>query len=314
MKASIAAISDVRQAPDDSEALTSESFEWCRRVSRARARNFYYGMKLTPPDTRRSMHAVYAWMRAADDLADNPSARNGQALTVGPRLEALRRLTHRMIDAPEMPDPCDTDFAPMWPAVRETFRSHRIPIDYLDAMIDGQLLDASAHTYHTFDDLYDYCYKVASVVGLTCVEVWGHDDDDRVCTLAEHRGIAFQLTNILRDVVEDSQRGRTYLPQEDFDSFGLSPDQIKKGQADQAFDRFMAYQIQRAQSYYDRSMDLEQHLNQSCRAASWAMMRTYHDLLGRIRKDPRRVLHARVRLSAIRKSSIVLTAALRRAF
>lgn len=329
MKASPAVISRPPEAPEALEApnavgrsrtVLDESYEWCRQLSRARARNFYYGMKLTPAGTRRSMYAVYAWMRAADDLADGPAADNGHAGAAAERLEALRALTHRMIASDKAPEVTEAEggaFAAMWPAVRETFRGYEIPIEYLDAMIDGQLLDVRQHVYHTFEDLYDYCYKVASVVGLTCIEVWGHDKDASVRKLAEHRGIAFQLTNILRDVVEDAGRGRTYLPSEDFEKFDLSPNVLRSGKLSdggQAFDRFMAFEIQRAQSYYDRSLGLEAHLSAPCRAASWAMMRTYRDLLGRIRHDPRRVLRGSVRLSGVRKSSIVLAAACRRVF
>ncbi len=296
------------------EPSMESSFEWCRSVSRTRARNFYYGMTLIPPAKRRAMHAVYAWMRAADDLADGPVAHNGRAQAVSDLLEAFREETRRVVTAPDLPQRSDDPNGLMWPAVRKTLRDHRIPFEYLDAMIDGQLLDVRRRAYRTFEELYDYCYKVAGVVGLTCIEVWGYDGHPETRKLAEHRGIAFQLTNILRDLVEDAARGRTYLPGEDFEAFGLSPAQLTERRGGQAFDRFMAFQIQRAQSYYDQSMDLERRLAGSCRAASWAMMRTYQGLLSRIRQNPSRVLRGRVRLSSLRKSSIVLSAACRRAF
>ena len=317
MKVTSAAIPPAATHPAPGDATLEASFEWCRRLSRKRARNFYYGMKLTPPDKRRAMYAVYAWMRAADDVADKPDGaiRNGRIEARVALLETLREQTGRALDPEGDPIPDDGEpHAPMWPAVRQTFLQYAIPCEYLHAMIDGQLLDVRRHAYRIFDDLYDYCYKVASVVGLTCIEVWGYDNTEATRKLAEHRGIAFQLTNILRDVVEDAQRGRTYLPAEDFQTYGLNPSQLTAKTAGHAFNRFIRYQVERAMSYYDRSRDLEKHLAPSCRATSWAMMRTYRGLLERIGQHPRRVLTGRIRLSSLRKTSIVLSAACRREY
>ena len=189
----------------------ARSFTYCKDVARSRARNFYYGIKVMPEPKRSAMHAVYAWMRAADDLADRADTDSaGPSKTT--LIERFRQFTRDALD-PSSPGTMgavqdDTEHAPMWPAVRKTFLDYRIPAGPLDDMIAGQLLDQHVTRYDTFAQLYDYCYKVASTVGLVCINVWGYDGSEATRKLAEERGIALQLTNILRDVVEDARGGR----------------------------------------------------------------------------------------------------------
>ena len=300
-----------------------DSRAFCAKLTAAQARNFYYGMMLTPQPRRAAMYAIYAWMRAVDDLADAPSAECDDDLKRR-HLEAFRRQTHRLVQeghaaftsAAQSPEPAA--FAPMWPAVAHAFREHRIPLSYLDAMIQGQLLDQSQTRYASFNQLYEYCYKVASVVGLTCIEVWGYEGGDTTRKLAEERGIALQLTNILRDLVEDAQRDRVYLPadelarfhfdSESFKRYILTPDPAK----DRDFDALMAMQIQRARDFYNRTASLESHLTKSCRPTCWAMMKIYESLLCKIERQPRVVLTRRVKLNKFQKLWIAARATLRR--
>ncbi len=278
-----------------------ESFAWCHRVSRSKARNFYYGMKLTPEPKRSAMYAIYAWMRMADDLADGAGDLDEKTR----RIEAFRRHTHAAVleDGP-LPD------EPMWPAVRQTLRDYDIPLTYLDDMIEGQLLDQRKTTYRTFEELYDYCYKVASVVGLVCLQVWGYRDGQATLKMAEQRGIALQLTNILRDVAEDASRGRVYLPQEDLEAFHVTPADLASRKPGPAFTRLMQFEVQRAMRYYEQSQGLEEHLDASCRATSWAMMRIYRGLLDKIAAEPQQVLRQRIRLSSLQKLFIGMRATL----
>ncbi len=301
------------QPPDDGLA---QSFEFCRAWTKAQAKNFYYGMMLTPEPKRSAMYAVYAWMRAVDDLADA----KGDADHKRDRLESFRQRTHEALDNTWSNSPGDAQasFDAMWPAVSQTFRDYQIARCDLDAMIDGQLLDQTCSRYATFDQLYDYCYKVASVVGLVCISVWGYDGDDQTRLLAEQRGIALQLTNVLRDVVEDAYRDRVYLPAEDLQRHGFDVDSFANWlrdpgrETDGNFLALMEEQIARARSYYDASNALESHLPRNCRPTCWAMMRIYRRLLEKIAANPRRVLTQRVRLNKAQKLSIALSAMLRR--
>lgn len=204
----------------------------------------------------------------------------------------------------------------MWRGFDWLIRHYPVQAAHLNDMLDGQRMDLTQIRYATFEQLHGYCYRVASTVGLVCLSVWGAGGNPRAAQLAEHRGIALQLTNILRDLVEDARRNRLYLPQDDLTRFGVEPEtfiaQLQQGRADQAFDAMMRFQIQRARSYYEQSAGLEELLESPCRPTCWAMMRIYECLLEKIATDPRSVLRRRVRLSSIHKLGIALRASYRR--
>ena len=281
------------------------SLAYCHGIARTRARNFYYGLKLTPEPKRSAVYAIYAFMRACDDMADGEDA---EQLPVPMRQERIETFRQTMVDVLNQSDDAAMPEGEHWPAFRHVMRTYPIDLAYMHAMLDGQIADLHKHHYATFDELYGYCYNVASVVGLVCLCIWGFEGDDATRKLAEYRGIALQLTNILRDPVEDAQRERFYLPQEDLDRFGYCPDDLKQGKANEAFDQLMHFQVQRAQSYYDQSASLEQHIHPDSRATCWAMMRIYHGLLEQITANPRRVLTSRVRLSSLQKIALGLRA------
>ena len=275
------------------------SYRHCRAVARRAAGNFYHGMRLTPEPKRSAIFALYAWMRQADDHADG--GRPPRAC-----LDALKQFqgdTHAAVDpATPLPD------GALWPAVRDLVQRYRLDRCHLDAMLDAQRDDALGRSYGDFDGLYRYCYRVASVVGLCCVRVWGDDGHAGVKKLAEYRGVALQLTNILRDVAEDAGRGRVYLPAEDLDRFGYPAAGFRERRADEAFHRLMQFQIERARSYYDMSASLERHLSPDCRATSWAIRDTYRRLLERIAARPEAVLTRRVSLPLMTKLGVVTRA------
>src|SRR6266446_8273230 len=177
----------------------AESYAFCRHVARSRAKNFYYSFILLPREQRNAMCAVYAFMRYCDDLSDEPGA----------SLEPLERwriaLDHALAG--------QYDGHPTLPAFHDTVRRYRIPPQYFHEMIDGVSSDLHPRRIRTFEELYRYCYQVASVVGLTTIHIFGFEDP-RALELAEKCGIAFQLTNIIRDVKEDEELGRVYLPDE----------------------------------------------------------------------------------------------------
>ncbi|MCC6579347.1 MAG: phytoene/squalene synthase family protein [Phycisphaeraceae bacterium] len=310
--------------PDDRvrmDRAARRSLSYCRKLVRKRARNFYYGMKLTPEPKRSALYAIYAFMRACDDLADQPAAQTSRQespylnmANISRRIAVLEGFRERMTQVirtgvlPEMDEPAK----PIWPAFNHVMRAYPIDPDHLHAMLDGQRRDLLTQKFQTFDELYDYCYKVAGVVGLVCISVWGTSGDPAATKLAEYRGIAFQLTNILRDLNEDAQRDRTYIPQEELDRFNVSPRTFLGEKVGDNFDRLMNFQIERARSYYEMSQTLENYIDPACQSTSWAMMKIYRGLLERIAMSPRSVLTQRVRLSSFTKMGIALRSRFRR--
>lgn len=301
--------------PVEMDAITSASMIYCREVTRTHARNFYYGMKLTPGIKRDALYAIYAFMRACDDLVDQDPAHltvdMGTTSELGHRIEQFRSKMQHVIDTGKI-DPADNKPDSIWPAFNHVMQHYPIDAKYLHDMLDGQRRDLVTETFNTFDQLYDYCYNVASVVGLTCISVWGYTGDKATRELAEKRGIAFQLTNILRDVHEDHQRGRVYLPAEELAKYHVDPIVFANGQADEHFDRLMKFQIDRAFGFYEASESLESHLSEDCQSTCWAMMRIYRGLLEKIAANPRRVLTERVRLNKFQKTAIAMRAKFRR--
>ncbi len=298
------------------DAITAASMTYCRDVTKTHARNFYYGLKLTPGLKRDALYAIYAFMRACDDLVDQDPAQltvdMGTPRELGQRIAKFRKKMQQVIDTARI-DEADNKPDSIWPAFNYVMQHYPIAPQYLHDMLDGQHRDLGTETFNTFEQLYDYCYKVASVVGLTCISVWGYTGGKPTQVLAEKRGIAFQLTNILRDVHEDSQRDRVYLPAEELAQFKVDPKVFATGQADEHFDRFMKFQIERAFSYYEDSESLESYLAADCQSTSWAMMRIYRGILEKIAANPRRILTERVRLTKFQKTTIAMRAKFRKA-
>jgi len=278
-----------------SVALAS-SYEYCRGIARSRAKNFYYSFVLLSKEQKNAMCAIYAFMRYCDDLSDEPGA------AAGP-IERWREDLSQAL-AGETTSP-----SPLWPAFRDAVERYRIPHAYFYEMIDGVLSDLDPRRIQTFDELYRYCYQVASVVGLTIIHIFGFESP-KALPLAEKCGIAFQLTNILRDVREDAERGRIYIPQEDLARFGVSVEDLREGRESESFARMMDFEAARARGYYDESRPLLKLIHKSSRSSLWALITIYSTLLDRIRQSNYAVLARRIRLSTFEKSCIVLRAAI----
>lgn len=274
-----------------------ESYEFCRRVARERARNFYYSFVVLPEPQRNAMCAVYAFMRRADDLSDEPGATRES-------LEAWRRGLDRALAG-------SLDNDPIWPALADAIARYRIPQNCFYQMIEGVGSDMEPRRIRSFDELYRYCYQVASVAGIAVIHILGFESPEAPL-LAERCGIAFQLTNILRDIREDAGLGRTYLPEEDLERFDVDAVDLGRGlETDHAL-RLLEFEIARARSYYRESEPLLGLVHASGRPMLWAIVEIYRRLLDRIERDPMAVLRGRVRLPAIEKSWIVLRAMARR--
>jgi 15-cis-phytoene synthase len=269
------------------------SYDYCRRVARKRAKNFYYSFLLLSAQQRKAMCAIYAFMRYCDDLSDEPGATRA----------AMERWRGELEEALE------GRFGghPVWPAFHHTVRRFGIPPDYFREMIAGVASDLEPRRIETFDELYRYCYQVASVVGLTIIHIFGFDTR-RALPLAEKCGIAFQLTNILRDIREDAERERIYLPREDLCRFDVSGEDLRSGKHTEAFVRLMRFEAARARSYYEESMPLLDLVHPRSRSSLWALITIYSRLLERIERTGYDVLSRRVRLSALEKSWILARA------
>ena len=273
----------------------AESYAHCRAVAKKRARNFYYSFILLPPDRKNAMCAVYAFMRYCDDLSDEPGATH----------TAMDQWRHALTEAlAGRPDD-----HPVWPAFLDTVTRFAIPHQYFLAMIEGVESDLEPRVIRTFDELYQYCYRVASVVGLTTVHIFGFTSPAAL-PLAEKCGIAFQLTNILRDVKEDAELGRVYLPAEDLERFGVTREALQQGLRTEQFGRLMEFETARARTYYQESAPLLGYIQPRARPSLWALIAIYSSLLEHIAEAHYDVLLRRISLSTTEKLWIVFRAAI----
>ncbi len=272
-----------------------DSYAWCTRVARSQAKNFYYSFLLLSKPQRRAMCAIYAFMRYCDDLSDDEGIQDRAAAIELWRGDLKTALEGRVPDHP------------LWPAFIDAVTRFKIPHEYFFDMIDGVSSDLEPRRIQTFDELYDYCYHVASVVGLTVIHVFGFDSPNAL-KLAEKCGVAFQLTNILRDVREDSEKGRVYLPAEDFRRFGVSPDTFEPHEE---FLAMMNFEALRARDYYFQSAPLVAMIDPRSQASLKALIGIYSRLLDRIVESDYNVLEKRIRVPAWEKIMLLLRAQLR---
>jgi len=283
------------------EALTpvtttlADSYAYCERLARREAGNFYHAFRLLPRPQRRAMCALYAFMRVADDLSDGPEP--------VPAKRALLDDWRRQLDL-ALTGTCSHR---LHPAFSHTVTTYGIPRQYLVDVLDGVCMDLEPVRYDTFADLYSYCYRVASAVGLACIHIWGFERPEAKAH-AEAAGIAFQLTNILRDLAEDAGRGRVYLPREDLQRFGYTEERLCRGERDECFRRLMRFEVERARSYYEAARPLTGLLRPAGRAVFLVMARTYRGLLEAIEKRDYDVFSGRVRLSRWHKIWLALRA------
>ena len=268
----------------------AESYAFCRRIARTRARNFYYSFLLLKRERKDAMCAMYAFMRFCDDLSDDPGQAEPATAIARWREELGRALEGRFSDNP------------VWPAFHDSVCRYKIPHQYFFDMIEGISSDLQPCRMETFHELYRYCYQVASVVGLTTVYIFGFDSPAAL-PLAEKCGIAFQLTNILRDVAEDAAASRVYLPAEDLRRF-----EAEVTRRDRAFLKLMRFEADRAKAYYAESAPLVGMIHPESRGALWALIEIYRRLLARIERSNFDVLNRRIRVPAWEKVWILIHA------
>jgi squalene synthase HpnC/squalene synthase HpnD len=288
--------SDRVASPSGGEIL--KSYAECRRVARVAASNFYYAFFMLPQAKRDALCALYAFMRLVDDVSDS----------VGSPADKQRGLA-RWRAALDAAVEGDVSAHPILPAFSDTLARFRIPPRYFHDLISGAEMDLTVPGYATFARLCEYCYRVAGTVGLTCLHVFGFEDP-RAPDLAEKLGIAFQLTNILRDVPGDYQIGRIYLPQEDLDRFGIRSGDLAHGPLTSALRDLFAFEADRAWSFYREGAPLISRVDSDARGALWALVRIYSGLLGRSEARGYDVFSSRTRVSTSEKTGILLRARL----
>jgi len=283
------------------------SYRYCREVARKRARNFYYSFIVLPREKRDAMCAVYAFMRYCDDIADDPDFLAEQGAAGRPSKRDMLERWRRSLDCAAEGDYSDS---PILPAFHDTVRKFGIPLEYFRELIDGAMMDLSVDRYSTFDELYDYCYKVASVVGLVCIHIFGFDSPEAK-RYAEYCGIAFQLTNILRDLKEDAESGRIYIPEEDLRAFQYSPAELMSGVRDERFHRLMRFEVARARGYYNAALPLVSMVHGSGRPGLCAMIEIYFSILEAIEKRHYDVFQQSISVPKRRKVAIAARALVR---
>ncbi len=272
----------------------AESYRYCEQVARSRARNFYYSFVLLSAEQRRAMCAVYAYMRYCDDLSDDESNTDR-----GGSISRWQTDLRQALAGGELPA------GPVWPAFTDTVERFRIPHQYFYDMIDGVSSDLEPRRLQTFAELYDYCYQVASVVGMTIIHIFGFESSEAL-VLAEKCGIAFQLTNIIRDVREDVGLNRVYLPAEDLRRFGVPEADLGLASPTPALLALLRFEAERARGYYKESRPLLGLVNKKSRSSLWALIEIYSRLLDKIEHEGYDVLSRRVRLSGLEKTGIVI--------
>lgn len=288
----------------------AEAYKVCNAIARREAKNFYYSFIALPIAKRNAICAVYAFMRHADDLADDESLPLAERRL---RLEAWLGAWRQAALGGETSDP-------VFVALRDARIRFEIPSQLLEQLVEGTTMDVRQErdyspvasgvyeTYTTFDELYRYCYLVASVVGLVCIRIFGYRDRQAE-RLAEETGIAFQLTNILRDIREDLQRGRVYLPDADLKRFGVKVEQLsgagEGSEAKQELQDLLRFEAQRAERYYESGKKLLPLIDADSRPALWVLIAIYHRLLRRIEASRFDVFTSRVRVPAYEKLAIL---------
>jgi len=318
-----------------SDLKLAAAYQKCTDIARSQAKNFYYAFLALPKPKRDAICAVYAFMRQADDISDNESLpRDERRTALGEWLAAWHRVAARESGAAPRSDVDSADWSepiedPVFLALADTRHRFNIPLELLDQLVQGTAMDleppstdaASANgaaqprpynnyaTFATFDDLRRYCYYVASVVGLVCIRIFGYTDP-RAEPLAEDTGIAFQLTNILRDVREDAERGRIYLPLDHLDRYGVRIENLAalRDAAHMTLNQreLLESLAKRAEDYYKSGLALLPLIDADSRPALWVLIAIYHCLLRRIEARNYDVFSARVSVPVTTRVAILL--------
>ena len=268
-----------------------QAYIHCQRIAKSQAKNFYYAFRTLPSERRRAIYAVYAFCRYCDDVADDD---------LPP--EEKRRLLAETRDRLHNPRLAADD--PVFMALEGAISDFDIPRSYLEDIIRGVEMDLEVSRFETFEDLREYCYLVASAVGLICIEIFGYEDPVAK-EYAVDFGIAMQLTNIIRDIREDAERDRIYIPLEDITRFGYSERELMESRNNENFRSLMDFQATRARMYFDSGERLLPLLSRESRACAGVLHQLYSRILDRIESTGYDVFERRIGLSVSEKLLLV---------
>ena len=299
-------------------AELTAAYATCRAIAKREARNFYYSFVALPAARRDAICAIYAFMRKADDLADDERL---------PREERRKQIDAWLAEWHKVRQG-GTSNDPVFLAVRDACERFVIPFGLLDELVAGTTMDleSASHegaelrtpdTYADFQELYRYCYLVASVVGLVCIRIFGYSDTHAE-KLAERTGIAFQLTNILRDVAEDAARNRVYLPLDSLAEHNVTVEQLLKHKPNTPVSEeeraLLAALAWRAEEFYKSAEELLPLIDQESRPALWVLVSIYHGLLKRIKNSNYEVFRERISVPTVQKLAVLCAGILKMAW
>ena len=272
----------------------TDAYEECRLITRREAKNFFYAFLTLPAPKRRAIYAAYAFCRHCDDAVD-------QVASLEDKQAALRSLTERLDDAYH-----NNPVGPVFTALAHTARAYSIPQRYFQDVIRGVEMDLTTTRYSTYEDLRLYCYRVASVVDLICLQIFGYRHE-KAKEYAVDLGLAMQLTNILRDVQEDLARDRIYLPQDEIRHFGYSESELRQEVRNDAQRGLIEFQVRRAQSLFQSGAKLLPYLSARSRACPAVLAAIYTRILRRISSNDHNVFGGRISLSSREKILVMTT-------
>src|SRR5467141_4157177 len=290
-----------------------DSYAECHRIARASRSNFYHAFFLLPDSKRDALAALYAFMRLVDDIADEgadlAAKQRGLANWRAALDDAITGHEQHFDGNAALTSPAATlgGADEILPALVDTMQRYKMPARYLHDLISGAEMDLTVQTYPTFDRLREYCYRVAGTVGLTCTHVFGFSDA-RALDLAEKLGLAFQLTNIIRDVHEDAALGRVYIPDEDLARYNVSPGDFGRGEATLGVRELLRFESERAWQLYEEGSALLGLIDADSRGALWLLVHTYSALLARIESLDFAVFGERVRVPKAEKMMFIAKA------
>ncbi len=319
--------------------IVNTSYDYCEALTIREAANFYHSFKYLPDEQRRAMCAYYAFCRRADDIADGdyrdlfPGSEGAEDPEAQDYINRLEEMIQRVpvVDRSSFMDKmaqlyffrkklstayndlASTD--PIFLALKDTVQRFGIPKIHMDDLITGMEDDFFRDRYESFDDLYKYCYRVASTVGLVCIEIYGYEDP-AAREHAEAWGVFMQLVNILRDVQEDAERGRIYLPTEDLARHGITPEDVLEGRlkGHPGWNPFVTEFIERIEVYRDRALGLLPMLKPKMRYSPAIMMGLYRSILKKINRVNGDVFTERIRLNKAEKITLALSLYIRHRF
>jgi 15-cis-phytoene synthase len=273
-------------------AAIDQAYRACEDVTRSRAANFFYGIRLLPAEKRRAMCAAYALARRIDDVGDGEMPEQD-------KLAALSTLREQVAALPQAPAE-----DPVLVATADATRRFALPVDAFVALVDGVRMDVEGTVYEEFDELVSYCRHVAGTIGRLCLAIFDTRQQPEAVALADDLGVAMQLTNILRDVREDLDRGRVYLPAADLRRFGCAPGLA--GSPPEALAELIRFEAARDREWFDRGLELLPLLDARSASCVATMSGIYRRILERIERDPAAVLTQRVSLPAWEKGWVAM--------